>query len=232
MVDGSKAFAPWDRDGEDLDGRLFGDDPMLLAGSQRVSGSVLKRLLDVVGAMSGLIVLSPLLIVIAVIISLESPGSPLFRQRRTGHRGKPFVIFKFRSMRVTEDGANVVQARRVDSRVTPFGAVLRKTSFDELPQLINVLRGDMSLVGPRPHALAHDEQYGAEIPTYVRRFLAKPGITGLAQVSGLRGGTETVADMAARIDKDLEYIRTWTFFSDVRILLRTVLIFAFDPAAY
>jgi putative colanic acid biosynthesis UDP-glucose lipid carrier transferase len=206
-------------------------DPLDLGGD-RLARSNLKRLLDIFGALAGLMVLSPLLLLVAVLIVLESPGSPIFRQRRSGYRGAPFVIYKFRTMRVAEDGPNVVQARRADDRITKVGALLRKTSVDELPQLLNVLKGEMSLVGPRPHALAHDQYYGAEIPEYDARFKAKPGLTGLAQVSGLRGQTPDVASMAARIEKDLSYIREWSIFLDVKILFRTGLIFAFHPAAY
>jgi putative colanic acid biosynthesis UDP-glucose lipid carrier transferase len=206
-------------------------DPLDL-GAERLGRSNLKRLLDIVGAFAGLVVLAPLLLLVAVLIVMESPGSPIFRQRRSGYRGAPFVIYKFRTMRVAEDGPNVVQARREDSRITLVGALLRRTSVDELPQLVNVLKGEMSLVGPRPHALAHDEYYGARITEYHARFRAKPGLTGLAQVSGLRGPTPDVATMAARIEKDLDYIREWSILLDLRILCQTGLIFAFHPAAY
>jgi putative colanic acid biosynthesis UDP-glucose lipid carrier transferase len=206
-------------------------DPLNL-GAERLGRSSLKRLLDIVGALAGLLVLAPLLLLVAVLIVIESPGSPIFRQRRSGYRGAPFVIYKFRTMRVAEDGPNVVQARREDSRVTLVGALLRRTSVDELPQLVNILRGEMSLVGPRPHALAHDDYFGARIADYHGRFRAKPGLTGLAQVSGLRGPTPDVATMAARIEKDLDYIREWSILLDLRILCQTGLIFAFHPAAY
>jgi putative colanic acid biosynthesis UDP-glucose lipid carrier transferase len=192
----------------------------------------LKRAVDVLGAGVGLLVLLPLLLFVALLIVLESRGWPVFCQRRTGYGGRSFVIYKFRSMRVCEDGPNIVQAVRDDDRITLVGRIIRRTSIDELPQLLNVLKGEMSLVGPRPHALAHDEYYGEEIPSYGRRFMAKPGLTGLAQVCGLRGRTEDVADMAARIDKDLEYIENWSLALDIKILMRTVLIFAFHPAAY
>ena len=206
-------------------------DPLDL-GAVRIAASNFKRLVDIVGALAGLLVLSPLLLLVAVLIFLESPGSPIFRQRRSGYRGAPFVIYKFRTMRVVEDGPNVVQASREDQRITRVGALLRRTSVDELPQLVNVLKGEMSLVGPRPHALAHDEYYGGLIAEYEGRFRTKPGLTGLAQVSGLRGPTPDVATMAARIEKDLDYIRSWSILLDVRILLQTGLIFAFHPAAY
>ncbi len=226
--------------GARLDIAMAGDDPDVWntsdadfeTGAQRLSRAPLKRILDFLGALVGIVLLSPFLILVALIIVIESPGSPLFQQRRSGYRGAPFVIYKFRSMTVREDGASIVQAVRDDVRITRFGRLMRRTSIDELPQLLNVLNGDMSLVGPRPHALAHDEYYGALIPGYAARFHAKPGITGLAQVSGLRGQTETIDDMARRIAKDLDYIRSWTIVSDIKILFRTVLTFLFQPTAY
>lgn len=199
---------------------------------RRVALDPVKRMIDILGAGVGLLVLSPLLLLVALLIVLESRGWPVFCQRRTGYGGRSFVIYKFRSMRVCEDGPNIVQAVRDDDRITGVGRIIRRTSIDELPQLLNVLKGEMSLVGPRPHALAHDTYYGEQIPRYEGRFMAKPGLTGLAQVCGLRGRTEDVADMAARIDKDLEYIENWSVLLDIKILMRTVLIFAFHPAAY
>ncbi len=180
----------------------------------------------------GLLLLLPFLLIVAALIVLESRGNPLFTQRRTGFGGAPFVIYKFRTMRVREDGATVVQAARDDDRITFLGRLLRRTSIDELPQLINVLKGEMSLVGPRPHALAHDEYYGARVLGYPSRFLAKPGITGLAQISGFRGNTARIELMAARVAKDLDYIRDWSIFLDIKILLKTVRLVAFDPEAY
>jgi putative colanic acid biosynthesis UDP-glucose lipid carrier transferase len=207
-------------------------DAALEAGARRLERAGLKRALDFVGALAGLVVLSPFLLLVGLIIVAESRGNPLFKQRRSGYRGAPFVIYKFRSMTVREDGHRIVQAVKDDVRITRFGRLMRRTSIDELPQLLNVLYGDMSLVGPRPHALAHDEYYGAVVPGYAARFHAKPGITGLAQVSGLRGQTETIEEMAARVEKDLQYIREWSLFSDIRILILTVLTFLFHPAAY
>jgi putative colanic acid biosynthesis UDP-glucose lipid carrier transferase len=204
----------------------------LLAGAERLEYSVLKRLLDLVGACFGILFLAPLFALVAVAIVIECPGPALFRQRRTGYKGAPFVIYKFRSMRVQEDGARVVQAQKDDDRITKVGKLLRRTSVDELPQLFNVLKGEMSLVGPRPHALAHDDYYGECVDGYELRFKAKPGLTGLAQVSGFRGETADIASMAARIDKDLEYIRVWSLLLDIKILIRTIFIFAFHPAAY
>ena len=198
----------------------------------RINQSSFKRVLDIFGAIAGLLVLAPLFVLVALAIMVESPGSPIFRQTRTGRHGAPFVIYKFRTMRVCEDGADVVQAKRSDSRITRVGSILRRTSIDELPQLLNVLKGEMSLVGPRPHALAHDAYYGSCVANYDLRFHVRPGLTGLAQVSGLRGETADIASMAARIDKDLDYIRTGTVLRDLEILCRTVLVFAFHAKAY
>lgn len=178
--------------------------------------------MDILVAGGALLFFAPLLVLIAVLIKLESPGPVLFRQARGGLNGQAFTIFKFRSMRCLENGPVVAQAKRDDDRITTVGRIIRKTSIDELPQLLNVLRGDMSIVGPRPHALAHDEQYGAVIANYHLRFRARPGLTGLAQIKGLRGGTSEVEAMAARIDADNEYIERWTLGGDVRILLMTV----------
>ncbi|MEO8811740.1 MAG: sugar transferase [Caulobacteraceae bacterium] len=207
-------------------------DPKFEAGASRIARARLKRLVDLVGATAGLIVLAPFLFLVGVAIWLENPGAIFFEQRRTGYGGKPFVIYKFRTMRVREDGPTIVQAVRDDERITRVGLLLRRTSVDELPQLLNVLKGEMSLVGPRPHALAHDDYYGRVVPRYGCRFRTRPGITGLAQVCGFRGQTADDGAMAERVAKDLDYIRNWSFVLDVQILLRTVLIFAFHPAAY
>lgn len=204
----------------------------LEAGAQRLRASRTKRLIDIVGSAAGLVFLLPLFVLVASLICLESRGSPIFRQRRTGYKGQPFIIYKFRTMSVAEDGDDVVQAVRADPRVTQLGSFLRRSSIDELPQLLNVLKGEMSLVGPRPHAIAHDEFYGNAIVGYSSRFGAKPGLTGLAQVSGLRGGTEDIALMAARVSRDVEYIQHWSLWLDLRILLRTLWMGPFDPSAY
>jgi putative colanic acid biosysnthesis UDP-glucose lipid carrier transferase len=190
--------------------------------SSPVAKDPLKRAMDIIVAGGALLFFAPLLALVAILIKLESPGPVLFRQSRGGLNGQAFTIFKFRSMRCQENGAKVVQAKRDDDRITTVGRVIRKTSIDELPQLLNVLKGDMSIVGPRPHALAHDEQYGAVIANYHLRFRARPGLTGLAQIKGLRGGTSAVEAMAARIDADNEYIERWTLGGDVKILLMTV----------
>ena len=190
--------------------------------SSPVARDPLKRAMDVLVAGGALLFFAPLLALVAILIKLESPGPVMFRQSRGGLNGRSFTIFKFRSMRCQENGAKVVQAKRDDDRITTVGRIIRKTSIDELPQLLNVLRGDMSIVGPRPHALAHDEQYGAVIANYHLRFRARPGLTGLAQIKGLRGGTGEVEAMAARIDADNEYIERWTLGGDIKILLLTV----------
>jgi putative colanic acid biosynthesis UDP-glucose lipid carrier transferase len=187
-----------------------------------VAQDPLKRALDIVVAGGALLFFAPLLALVAILIKLESRGPVLFCQARGGLNGQAFTIFKFRSMRVQENGDKVVQAKRDDDRITTLGRILRKTSIDELPQLLNVLKGDMSIVGPRPHALAHDDQYGALIANYHLRFRARPGLTGLAQIKGLRGGTSAVEAMAARVDADNDYIDEWSIWSDVRILALTL----------
>jgi lipopolysaccharide/colanic/teichoic acid biosynthesis glycosyltransferase len=198
----------------------------------RLSSSKLKRLMDVVVAGLGLLFLSPFLLLVTLLIRLESPGPSLFRQRRTGLNGATFIIYKFRTMAVLEDGAVVNQATRHDCRATALGRFLRKTSIDELPNLINVVKGEMSLVGPRPHAVAHDRHWAPLAPGYDGRFMAKPGITGLAQVEGYRGEVRDAECMASRIAYDLQYIRDWSPTLDLKILLRTLMIGPFDPAAY
>lgn len=190
--------------------------------AQPVAHDSLKRAMDICVAGGALVFFAPLLLLVALLIKLESRGPVFFRQARGGLNGQAFTIFKFRSMRVQENGDKVVQARRDDDRITAIGRLIRKTSIDELPQLLNVLKGDMSIVGPRPHALAHDAQYGALIANYHLRFRARPGLTGLAQIKGLRGGTNAIEAMASRVDADNDYIERWSFGEDVRILLMTV----------
>lgn len=180
-----------------------------------------KRLLDILGAAVLLILLLPLLASIAVAIRLESSGPAIFRQHRGGLHGRPFVILKFRTMRALDDGEIIVQATTNDPRITPVGALLRRSSMDELPQLWNVLKGDMSFVGPRPHALAHDDFYGQLIANYHLRFLARPGLTGMAQVAGLRGETAELGQMADRVRLDLRYVEEWSLLLDLKLLLGT-----------
>ncbi len=185
---------------------------------------LIKRASDfLVGALI-LLLVSPLMIGIAIGVKLSSSGPVLFKQRRYGVDGKRIVVYKFRTMTVAEDGDMVRQATRDDSRVTRFGAFLRRTSLDELPQFINVLQGRMSVVGPRPHAVAHNEMYRKLIRGYMIRHKVKPGITGLAQVNGCRGETETVDKMKARIEYDLEYLRNWSLLLDLQIILKTVIV--------
>jgi len=207
-------------------------DPQLMEGAGRLGSANLKRFIDVLGALAGLLLLSPFLVAVAILIKLESKGPVFFRQKRTGYDGATFTIYKFRTMAAYEDGPVVIQATRQDCRTTRFGRFLRRTSIDELPNLINVLRGEMSLVGPRPHAVPHDRYWSMLVPEYEGRFLAKPGLTGFAQVNGYRGETRNVESMAARVSHDLDYIRKWSMRLDVEIILRTLLIGPFDPAAY
>lgn len=189
-----------------------------LSAAERVS----KRVLDIMLAGIGLWLLAPLFVAVAIAVRLDSRGPVLFRQMRNGFNGRPFEIYKFRTMNVMENGAVVVQAQRNDRRVTRVGRWLRRTSIDELPQLLNVLRGEMSLVGPRPHAMAHDDQYMQLIGTYAYRHHVKPGITGWAQVHGFRGETPTVDAMERRVELDRWYIENWSFWLDISILCRTV----------
>ncbi|SFK54137.1 undecaprenyl-phosphate glucose phosphotransferase [Methylocapsa palsarum] len=181
----------------------------------------MKRSLDLVCASIAILLLSPLLIIVATAVKLDSSGPIIFRQRRNGFNSKQFVIFKFRTMSVLEDGTKITQAKRGDHRVTRVGQLLRRSSIDELPQLFNVLKGDMSLVGPRPHALAHDNEYKGLIAKYAFRHHVKPGITGWAQVHGLRGETGLLEQMAERVKLDLWYVNHWSFGLDINILLRT-----------
>jgi putative colanic acid biosynthesis UDP-glucose lipid carrier transferase len=187
--------------------------------------------MDKVLASAGVFALIPFFAVIAAAIRLESPGPVMFTQTRVGFNGRPFRMCKFRTMYTCEDGPVIHQAQRNDKRVTQLGGLLRKLSIDETPQLFNVLRGDMSLVGPRPHALAHDNEYNRLIATYAIRHKMKPGITGWAQVNGYRGETPELGMMEQRIQNDLWYIEYWSLWLDVRILLMTVIrLFTFEKA--
>ncbi len=181
-----------------------------------------KRALDVVLAASALVVLAPLFAVLTVLIRRESPGPAFFMQRRYGFNQEPFRIYKFRSMSATEDGRQVRQATAGDSRITRVGRFMRRTNIDELPQLINVLRGEMSLVGPRPHAMAHDQAFEREVARYARRHNVRPGITGWAQVNGWRGETDTPEKVLGRVEHDLFYIDNWSLLLDLSIMVRTV----------
>ena len=186
-----------------------------------LSGMV-KRGSDIVLGTLILLLLLPLMLVIALAVRWTSPGPVIFRQRRYGLYGEEIIVYKFRSMTVTDDGNKIVQAQKNDQRLTRIGAFLRRSSLDELPQFINVLQGRMSIVGPRPHAVAHNEQYRKLIKGYMLRHKVKPGITGWAQVNGLRGETETLDKMEARIQYDLDYLRSWSLWLDLWIILKTV----------
>jgi len=182
----------------------------------------LKRVEDIVLGCIILAVISIPMAIIAAGVKLSSPGPVFFRQRRYGLNGREIRVLKFRTMTVCEDGAEVKQAQRNDSRITPFGAILRQTSLDELPQFLQVLTGEMSIVGPRPHAVAHNELYRSKIYGYMLRHKVKPGITGWAQVNGWRGETETLDKMERRLEHDLEYIRNWGLLWDIKIILLTI----------
>lgn len=192
----------------------------------------LKRASDIVLSFAILAVICPLLLLIAALVKASSPGPVIFTQRRYGLDGEQIVVYKFRSMAVTEDGSTVRQATKNDSRITRVGAFLRKTSLDELPQFINVLQGRMSIVGPRPHAVAHNELYRTLIKGYMVRHKVRPGITGWAQVNGLRGETDKLEKMQARVDFDLDYLRKWSLLLDIVIILKTIRLVFKDSTAY
>jgi Undecaprenyl-phosphate glucose phosphotransferase len=191
-----------------------------------------KRALDILGASAGLLVLSPLMLMTAVAIKLDSTGPALFTQKRIGFNGRAFRICKFRTMTVLEDGPTIQQATRDDPRVTRVGRLIRRGSIDELPQLLNVLSGDMSLVGPRPHAAAHDSEYEQRIAAYAFRYHVKPGITGWAQVNGYRGETRTDEMMAERVERDLWYINNWSIWLDLKIILKTMYVEFWQSRGY
>jgi putative colanic acid biosynthesis UDP-glucose lipid carrier transferase len=193
---------------------------------------VVKRMTDIAVASAVLLIAAPLMIAIALLVRYSGPGPVIFKQRRYGLDGHEITVYKFRTMTVLEDGAKVAQATREDTRVTRVGRFLRRYSLDELPQLINVLQGRMSLVGPRPHAVAHNEEYRKLIKGYMLRHKVPPGITGLAQINGCRGETARVEEMQQRIDYDLEYLRRWTPLLDLRILALTVFKLIGDQKAY
>ena len=186
--------------------------------------AVQKRVADIMLASLALLVCWPTMLMAAIAVKLSSPGPVLFKQRRYGLHGEEIVVYKFRSMTVCEDGPVVVQAKKRDERITAVGHFLRRTSLDELPQLFNVLEGQMSFVGPRPHAVAHNEEYRKLISGYMIRHKVRPGMTGWAQVHGLRGETTTVEQMRLRVEYDLDYLRQWSLWLDLRILAKTVAI--------
>ena len=196
------------------------------------TNELVKRLSDIVLATVILILISPILLAIAIGVKLSSRGPVIFRQRRNGLDGGEIIVYKFRSMRAQDNGAVVRQATKHDERITPFGHFIRRTSLDELPQFVNVLQGRMSIVGPRPHAVAHNEQYRQIIKAYMVRHKVKPGITGWAQVNGHRGETDTIEKMQARVEYDLEYLRNWSLGLDLQIIVRTIRLVFFDRHAY
>jgi len=191
-----------------------------------------KRLSDLVIASLILLLIWPLLLILAIGVKLTSPGPVIFKQRRYGLDGHEILIYKFRSMRVHDDASIIQQAGRADPRITRFGSFIRRTSLDELPQFINVLQGRMSVVGPRPHAVSHNEQYRKLIKGYMLRHKVKPGITGWAQVNGLRGETETLEKMRSRVQYDIDYMRNWSLMFDLMIIGKTLIVVWRDQNAY
>ncbi len=193
---------------------------------------IVKPSIDKLSALFLLTLLAPLFLVIAFLIKIESKGSVFFRQSRIGLKGKTFRIFKFRSMTVAENGSDVLQAQKNDVRVTKIGKFIRKTSIDELPQIFNVLLGDMSLVGPRPHALSHDIEFTDRIPNYQKRHAVLPGITGLAQVNGYRGPTDTDEQLIGRVECDILYTKNIGLITDLKIIAKTALLVFNDKNAF
>jgi len=191
-----------------------------------------KRLLDIIFSLTVIVLISPILLAISIAIKLTSKGPVLFKQERYGLDGKPIGVYKFRSMKVMENSDKVVQATKHDSRITPIGCFLRRTSLDELPQFFNVLKGEMSVVGPRPHAVAHNEEYRKLVDYYMLRHKVKPGITGWAQINGWRGETDTIDKMEKRIEYDLQYIRNWTLWWDIKIIFITIFVGFINKNAY
>jgi putative colanic acid biosynthesis UDP-glucose lipid carrier transferase len=196
------------------------------------TNALVKRISDIVLSILILLLVSPILVALAAGVKLSSPGPVIFKQRRNGLDGEEIVVYKFRSMTTQDNGPVVQQATKGDVRITPFGAFLRRTSLDELPQFFNVLQGRMSIVGPRPHAVAHNQLYRQMIKAYMVRHKVKPGITGWAQVNGHRGETNTVEKMQARVECDLEYLRNWSLRLDLQIIVRTVRLIFSDRNAY
>lgn len=219
-----------------MQGRIdtVGEIPVVAVCETPFTGlnGIIKRTSDILLALLILLLISPIMLIIALAISITSPGPIIFQQRRYGLNGEEIVVSKFRSMTVCEDGDRVQQAQKNDSRVTPVGAFLRKTSLDELPQFFNVIQGRMSIVGPRPHAVAHNELYRKMIKGYMVRHKVKPGITGWAQVNGWRGETDTLEKMKNRIDYDLAYLQNWSLRLDLFIILKTIAVVIKDRHAY
>ena len=212
----------------------IGDIPVVAVCESPFFGinGLVKRVSDLVIASAILLLIAPVLIACAIGVKHSSPGPVFFRQRRYGVDGREIVVYKFRTMRVLEDGGTVVQATKDDPRVTRFGAILRRYSLDELPQFVNVLQGRMSVVGPRPHAVAHNEMYRKLIRGYMFRHKVKPGITGLAQVNGFRGETATLDRMQGRVEHDLAYLRNWSLLLDLKIIVMTIAVVLRSDNAY
>jgi Undecaprenyl-phosphate glucose phosphotransferase len=213
----------------------FGQLPVFEVVQRPIAGwsAAIKRAFDFVLALCALLLLSPLLLIVAIAIKLDTPGPVFFMQKRLGFNNRPFAIYKFRSMyHNSAPVSRVVQTTRNDPRVTRVGRIIRATSIDELPQLLNVLDGSMSLVGPRPHALSHNEEYGAQVRGYFARHKVRPGITGWAQVNGYRGETEQLEKMVKRVEHDIYYAENWSILFDIRILIMTVFVVLFQKAAY
>ena len=183
---------------------------------------ILKRIEDIVVSAIILLLISPILLLISISIKVTSKGPIIFKQKRGGINNKEIVVYKFRSMSTQDNGSIVKQATKNDARITPIGNFLRKTSLDELPQFINVIQGRMSVVGPRPHAVTHNIKYAKLVPEYNQRALVKPGITGLAQINGWRGETDTLEKMQKRVDTDLYYINNWNLWLDIKIIFMTI----------
>lgn len=196
------------------------------------TNALTKRVSDIVLSIVILTLIAPLLVAIAIGVKISSAGPVIFRQKRNGLAGEKITVYKFRSMTTQDNGPVVKQATKGDARVTRFGAFIRRTSLDELPQFINVLQGRMSIVGPRPHAVAHNDEYRQLIKAYMVRHKVRPGITGWAQVNGHRGETNTIEKMRARVEYDLEYLRNWSLSLDMQILVRTIRLVFFDRNAY
>lgn len=219
-----------------MQGRMdsVGEIPVVAVCETPFTGvnGIVKRASDIVLSLLILLLVSPLMLLIALAIKLDSPGPIIFQQRRYGLNGDEIIVSKFRTMNVWEDGDAIPQAQKNDSRVTPFGRFLRKTSLDELPQFFNVLQGRMSIVGPRPHAVAHNELYRTMIKGYMVRHKVKPGITGWAQVNGWRGETNTLEKMKKRIEYDLAYLRNWSLRLDLYIIVKTITVVLKDRYAY
>ena len=212
----------------------FENIPVITLRASPIQGidTLFKRIEDLVIASIVLFLTSPLFLIIIIALKFTSHNPGIFKQWRYGLNGQPIQIYKFRTLDVSEDGYDFKQVRKDDPRVTRFGAFLRQTSLDELPQLINVIQGRMSLVGPRPHPVAMNEQYRKLVPGYMLRHKVKPGLTGLAQVNGFRGETDTIHKIEKRIEYDLEYLRQWSIFLDLKILVQTLLNFAWRTNAY